>query len=100
MVRHIDESAWTIAFWRGAFAALTLIAYLLFRDGRNTLASFRNMGWPGLAVAACFGVASLSFIIALQHASVATILFIQSASPLVAVALAWVWLKEAVTWSK
>jgi drug/metabolite transporter (DMT)-like permease len=100
MVRHIDESAWTIAFWRGAFAALTLIAYLLFRDGRNTLASFRNMGLPGLAVAACFGVASLSFIIALQHASVATILFIQSASPLVAVALAWVWLKEAVTWSK
>jgi len=51
-------------------------------------------------VAACFWVASLSFIIALQHASVATILFIQSASPLVAVALAWVWLKEAVTWSK
>jgi drug/metabolite transporter (DMT)-like permease len=100
MVRHIDESAWTIAFWRGAFAALTLIVYLLIRDGRNTFALFRNMGWPGLAVAACFGTASLSFIIALQHASVATILFIQSASPLVAVALAWLWLKEPLTWSK
>src|SRR5262249_38831665 len=86
--------------WRGAFAALTLIAYLLIRDGRNTIALFRNMGWPGLGVAACFGTASLSFIVALQHASVATILFIQSASPLVAVALAWLWLKEPLTWSK
>ncbi len=100
MVRHIDEGAWTIAFWRGAFAAMTLILYLAIRDGRNTFALFRNMGWPGLGVAACFGAASLSFIIALQHANVATILFIQSASPLVANALAWLWLKERMTWIK
>lgn len=100
IVRHVDEGAWTIAFWRGAFAALTLILYLLVRDGRNVFALFRDMGWPGLGVAACFGTASLSFIIALQHASVATILFIQSASPLVAGALAWLWLKERMTWVK
>jgi len=100
IVRHVDESEWTIAFWRGAFAAMTLILYLAFRDGRNAFALFRNMGWPGLGVAACFGTASLSFIIALQHASVATILFIQSASPLVAGGLAWWWLKERMTWTK
>jgi drug/metabolite transporter (DMT)-like permease len=100
IVRHIDEGAWTIAFWRGAFAAMTLILYLAYRDGRNIFAVFRNMGWPGLGVAACFGTASLSFIIALQHASVATILFIQSASPLIAGGLAWLWLKERMTWVK
>lgn len=100
MVRHVDEGAWTIAFWRGAFAAMTLLLYLAIRDGRNTFALFRNMGWPGLGVAACFGGASLSFIIALQHASVATILFIQSAAPLIACGLAWIWLKEPMTWVK
>ena len=100
MVRHVDEGAWTIAFWRGAFAAMTLLLYLAIRDGRNTFALFRNMGWPGLGVAACFGSASLSFIIALQHASVATILFIQSAAPLIACGLAWLWLKEPMTWVK
>ena len=100
IVRHVAESEWTIAFWRGAFAAMTLILYLAIRDGRNAIALFRNMGWPGLGVAACFGIASLSFIVALQHASVATILFVQSASPLVAGGLAWLWLKERMTWIK
>ncbi len=98
MVRHVDESAWTIAFWRGAFAAMTLLLYLAIRDGRNTFALFRNLGWPGLGVAACFGGASLSFIVALQHATVATILFIQSAAPLIACGLAWLWMKEPMTW--
>lgn len=100
IVRHVDESEWTIVFWRGAFAVLTLVTYLAIRDGRNAIALFRNMGWPGLGVAACFGAASLSFVIALQHASVATILFIQSAAPLVAGGLAWLWLKERMTWVK
>jgi len=100
IVRHVDESEWTIVFWRGAFAVLTLVTYLAIRDGRNAVALFRNMGWPGLGVAACFGAASLSFVIALQHASVATILFIQSAAPLVAGGLAWLWLKERMTWVK
>jgi drug/metabolite transporter (DMT)-like permease len=97
LVRHIDQSEWTIVFWRGAFAVLTLLAYLAWRDGRNTVALFRNMGWPGLGVAACFGSASLSFVIALQHSTVAIILFIQSAAPLIAVGLAWIWMKEPMT---
>lgn len=100
IVRHVDESQWTIVFWRGAFAVLTLLTYLAIRDGRRTVALFRDMGWPGLGVAACFGAASLSFVVALQHASVATILFTQSASPLVAGGLAWLWLRERMTWIK
>lgn len=100
IVRHVDQDEWTIIFWRGVFAVLTLVAYLAIRDGRNAIALFRNMGWPGLGVAACFGIASSSFVVALQHASVATILFTQSAAPLVAGGLAWLWLKERMTWVK
>ncbi len=100
IVRHVDADPWTIVFWRGVFAALTLLLYLAVRDGRNMLALFRNLGWGGLAVGICFGTASTSFIIALQHTSVATILFLQSAAPLVAGVLAWLWLGERMTWIK
>jgi drug/metabolite transporter (DMT)-like permease len=100
IVRHVEADAWTIVFWRGAFAALTLLVYLGVRDGRNMLALFRGLGWGGLGVAVCFGTASLSFVIALQHTSVAIILFVQSAAPLVAGVLAWLWLGERMTWVK
>ena len=97
IVRHVAADAWTIVFWRGFFAALTLLTYLAIRDGRNMVALFRGLGLGGLGVAVCFGTASLSFVVALQHTSVATILFLQSASPLVAGVLAWLWLGERMT---
>jgi drug/metabolite transporter (DMT)-like permease len=100
IVRHVDADPWTIVFWRGAFAALILLLYLAVRDGRNMFAMFLNLGLGGLGVAVCFGTASLSFVIALQHTSVATILFLQSAAPLVAGVLAWLWLGERMTWIK
>jgi drug/metabolite transporter (DMT)-like permease len=100
IVRHVDADAWTIVFWRGTFAAFTLVLYMAMRDGRNIVALFRNLGLGGLGVAICFGTASCSFVVALQHTSVATILFLQSASPLIAGVLAWLWLGERMTWVK
>ncbi len=100
IVRHVDADPWTIVFWRGAFASLTLLLYMAWRDGRNMAALFRDLGWGGLGVAICFGAASTSFVIALQHTTVATILFLQSAAPLVAGVLAWLWLGERMTWVK
>jgi drug/metabolite transporter (DMT)-like permease len=100
IVRHIDADPWTIVFWRGVFASFTLLLYMAARDGRNILMLFRSLGWGGLGVAICFGSASTSFVIALQHTSVATILFLQSAAPLVAGVLAWLWLGERMTWIK
>jgi drug/metabolite transporter (DMT)-like permease len=67
-------------------------------DGRAILSLFRNMGLPGILVATCFGFGSTSFVIALQHTTVATILFVQSTSPLIAGTLAWIWLGERTTW--
>ena len=100
IVRHVDADPWTIVFWRGAFASLTLLLFMAVRDGRNMLALFRGLGWGGLGVAVCFGSAATSFVIALQHTSVATILFLQSAAPLIANVLAWLWLGERMTWIK
>ena len=93
---------WTIVFWRGGFAAAFLLGFMLWRDGlRGTVLLFRNMGLAGLGFGCCFGTASSAFIVALQHTTVANILLIQAAAPLIAAVLGWLFLRERVnlpTW--
>ena len=97
------DDPWTVVFWRSAFAAASLILFMLLRDGpRGTLALFRNMGFPGIAVGVCFAIASTSFIVALQHTTVANILLMQAGVPLIAALLAWALFGERVslpTWA-
>jgi drug/metabolite transporter (DMT)-like permease len=98
IARHIDADVWTQAAGRGFFAAVTLLLFLLVRDGRNTLSLFRALGLPGIVVALCFASASLSFVIALKHATVALILVVQSTAPFVASLIAWIWMRESPGW--
>src|SRR5581483_6878119 len=98
IARHITADVWTQAAGRGFFAAVTLLAFLLIRDGRNTWTLFRGLGLPGVVVALCFASASLSFVVGLRHATVALILVIQSTDTLLAALLAFVWLKERLSW--
>src|SRR5215467_14526941 len=56
----------------------------------------RETGWPGILMAACFAIASTSFIMALSRTSVANTLIIQSLSPFIAGLLGWVCLGEHV----
>ena len=94
--------SWTIVFWRSFFAAVFLFGFMLWRDGpRGTLAMFKGMGIPGLGVAACFAIASTSFVVALKHTTVANILLMQAGVPLIAALLAWALFRErvsAATW--
>lgn len=78
-----------------AFLALALVVSLRYRGG--TIAAFRGMGLAGLGVAVCTAVASGTFIVALNHATVANVLFIQAVAPIVAALLAWIALGEWVT---
>jgi drug/metabolite transporter (DMT)-like permease len=95
--------AWTVVFWRSAFAALFLVCFMLWRDGpRGTVRLFRAMGLPGLAVACCFAVATSCFVLALAHTTVANILLIQAGGPLFAALLAFMLFGErvsATTWA-
>ena len=99
IARFIGEGdGWTIVFWRSVFAASFLLLFMLGRDGpKATIQLFRGMGWPGLGVACCFGIASSAFVIALQHTTVANILLIQAAAPLFAALLAWALFRERVS---
>ena len=63
----------------------------------RTVVAFRSMGLAGLGVAVCTAIASGSFIVALNHSTVANVLFMQAVSPIAAALLAWVALREAVS---
>lgn len=95
--------SWTVVFWRSAFAAAFLLAFMLVRDGpAGTARLLGSIGAAGLGVAACFTVASTSFVVALAHTTVANILVIQAASPMIAALLAWALFREHIapsTWA-
>ena len=61
------------------------------------LEAFRSVGVAGIAVALCVATASASFIAALNHTSVARVLFILALSPVLAALLARVTLGEPIT---
>lgn len=94
---------WTIIAWRGFFATLLLMSFMLWRDGPSgTVRLFRSMGLPGLGVAFCVAVATTSFVVALGYTTVANILLMQAGVPLIAALLGVVFLREAVdavTWA-
>ncbi|MBN9243646.1 MAG: DMT family transporter [Mesorhizobium sp.] len=94
--------SWTVVFWRSVWAAAFLVGFMIWRDGwRGTIALFRGMGLPGLAVAVCFATASATFVVALSYTTVANILLMQAGVPLLAAFLAWLLFRErvsAATW--
>ncbi len=93
---------WTVVFWRGVFAAGSLLLFMLLTEGaERTWRSFRLMGLPGIAVALCFTIASTAFVIALGYTKVANIVLLQAATPLIAALFAWAILREHIgraTW--
>ncbi len=89
--------SWTIVFWRSLTAALFLFGLLLWTEGRNWRAALTGMGLAGVAVGLCFTCASISLIIALNFTTVADVLIIMSAAPILAAALGWVVLREPIS---
>src|SRR4029079_123580 len=67
---------------RAAFAGVALLAYVAVVERGRVLQSFRSMGLSGVTVALCVAIASGSFIGALNHTSVARVLFIMAVAPI------------------
>ncbi|MDP3897703.1 MAG: DMT family transporter [Mesorhizobium sp.] len=104
IARFIDAGdSWTVVFWRSVFAAAFLLGFMFWRDGvAGTIALFRRMGVPGVAVAFCFATASTSFVVALAYTTVANIVLMQAGVPLLAALMGWILFRERVslaTWA-
>jgi drug/metabolite transporter (DMT)-like permease len=83
---------------RAFFGFLSLFAFVAISQRRRGIfAAFRGIGRAGLVTAVCMAIASGTFIIALNHTSVAHLLFILAISPLVAALIARVVLGERVS---
>jgi drug/metabolite transporter (DMT)-like permease len=97
MQRELTVSTTTQLAGRALFAALALAAFVVILSRGHPLAAFRSIGVAGLAVAVTTAIASGMFILALNHANVANVLFLQAASPVAAALLAWLALGEKIS---
>jgi drug/metabolite transporter (DMT)-like permease len=85
--RELTASTATQLAGRALFALIGVLAYVALTERRNFLRAFRATGRGGLAVAALMALSSGSFIVALNHASVANVLFFLAIGPVLAAAL-------------
>src|SRR5919109_5178265 len=97
MQRELSVDTATQLAGRAFFAALALVLFVAILSRGHPVDAFRAIGLAGLGVAAMTAVASGMFILALNHATVANVLFMQAASPVAAALLAWVALGESIT---
>ena len=100
--RGLDASAVTQVAGRAFFAGLALFALVLAMERRGTMRAFLGMGRSGLAMTVFLAISSGAFLLALNHTSVANVLFMQAAAPMMAALLGWVLISEPVdgrTWA-
>ena len=100
--RELDASPATQVAGRAFFALIALFALVVAMERRGTVAAFRSMGRSGLAMAVFLAISSGTFLLALNHTTVANVLFMQAAAPMMAALLGWAVLSERVdgrTWA-
>ena len=99
--RDLDASPATQVAGRAAFAAVALFLLVVATERGGTFRAFGRMGRSGAALAACMAISSGAFLLALNYTTVANVLFMQAAAPMMAALLGWVLLSEPVdgrTW--
>ena len=85
--RELDVGITTQLAGRAFFAVLGLLAFIAIAQRGGVGRAFRAVGGAGLAIAALMAISSASFIVALNHAGVANVLFMQALAPLLAAAM-------------
>jgi drug/metabolite transporter (DMT)-like permease len=95
--RDLSVGVATQVAGRAAFAALALFAYVAVAERGRVVQAWRSAGWAGIGFGVCLAVASGCFIVALNHTTVAHVLFIQAIAPVLAALLARVTLGEPIT---
>lgn len=93
--KAVDSGAWEIIFWRGVFAAGFTTAYIMWRDSFKR--DFVAMGRSGWAVAIIGASGTAAFIPAFKLTTMANVMLIYAAAPLIAALLAWFWIKERMS---
>src|SRR5581483_11186584 len=86
--RELSVDTATQTGGRAVFAAFGLLAYVVLTERGGTLRSFRVLGLGGAGVVVLLAISSASFFVALNHTSVANVLFMQALAPILAAGVA------------
>ena len=97
MQRELSVGTATQVAGRAFVAALALFAFVALTERGRTVDAFARMGRAELAVAALTATASGTFIVALNHTTVANVLFMQAVAPIAAALIAWGALGEPIS---
>jgi drug/metabolite transporter (DMT)-like permease len=95
--RNLTVDPMTQVVGRSTFACLAIFAFVAFAERAGTQRAFRSMRRVELGFAVCTAISSAAFILALNATTVANVLVLQAAAPLLAAALGQVFLGEQVT---
>ena len=104
IIRYMVEARnyqWQYLFYRGLTIALVLLIYLMVKEGKTIISTFRHSGASGLLGACGLVAAFVGFIWSITLTTVANSLFMFATAPFVAAFLGLVFLKEKVrrhTW--
>jgi drug/metabolite transporter (DMT)-like permease len=85
--RQLSVGVATQVAGRALFAAVAVGGYVAVAERGRVVEACRSVGRAGVGFAACVAVSSGSFIVALNYASVAQVLFIQAIAPVLAALL-------------
>ena len=85
--RELSVSTATQVAGRAVFAAVGLFAYVALSERGGVVQAFRPIGRGGIAIVVLLALSSGSFLVALNHASVANVLFFQALAPILAAAM-------------
>jgi len=95
--RELTVDTATQVAGRAFVAGLALLAFVAISERGRVVKAFARMGRAELAVAALTATASGTFIVALNHTTVANVLFMQALAPIAAALIAWVALGESIS---
>ncbi len=95
--RQLSLDTATQVAGRALFALVALVLFVAVAERGRVLTAYRSTGLAGIGLAACIAGASGGFIAALNHTTVARVLFILAMAPVLAALLGWIFLGERVT---
>jgi len=85
-----------IVFYRGLSLSIFLLCFVVMRYRRGTIGAFRAIGRPGWIAGASLGIATVFFLYAITHTTIANVSFVNASTPFIAAGLGWIALREAV----
>jgi len=101
ITRAADAEGWDVAFWYGVFTTPAMAAYLFVAEKGRPVEALRRSGRIVWVSGLLQMVSTTAFILAVKNTTIANVVVIIAAAPLVTAVLAWILLGErtkARTW--